>query len=258
MAVLISSTMKAENDATGVKVTNSSQPQDSTVTVQQPAELPVWRQKLYYGYNFDIYFHNNSRTGTKENGWSISLLPELGWRFNERFAAGVRFGGGYQDSYTTYSTVDIEGKTSTEYLRVQQGSWQIIPYGRYRLKALFNNKVGVWVEGHLYAGMDFPRIQDGKASGTEYDGLQHTITYGAQIAPVITYDFNSKTTLQLFFSIMSLGYSGTTRCYNDEIDGKSYEYTNDVIIFSGRLSNLLTNQFTPGLYGIKIGVIKKF
>lgn len=232
-----------------------------SVAQAQAVEIPVWRQKLYYGYNFDIYYHNNTRTGTKENGWSISLLPELGWRFNDRFAMGLRFGGSYEDSYTTYTSV-VDGKDYSENLRIQKGAWQVIPYGRYRLKTLFNNKVGIWLEAHLYAGMDFPKIhsRDGNGNGnkTEYDGLQHTITYGAQVAPVITYDFNSKTTLQLFFSIMSLGYSGTTRCYNDAIEGKTYEYTNDVIIFSGRLTNLLTNQFTPGLYGIKIGVIKKF
>ena len=245
LAALLSTPMLAQTVAT------------DSVAQAQAVEIPVWRQKLYYGYNFDIYYHNNTRTGTKENGWSISLLPELGWRFNDRFAMGLRFGGSYEDSYTTYTQVGLDGKEYSENLRVQKGAWQVIPYGRYRLKTLFNNKVGIWLEAHLYAGMDFPKIRDGKVSGTEYDGLQHTITYGAQVAPVITYDFNSKTTLQLFFSIMSLGYSGTTRCYLS--DGvKSYEHTNDVIIFSGRLTNLLTNQFTPGLYGIKIGVIKKF
>ncbi len=36
------------------------------------------------------------------------------------------------------------------------------------------------------------------------------------------------------------------------------EYTNDVIIFSGKLRNLIANHFTPGLYGLKFGVQKSF
>jgi len=31
-----------------------------------------------------------------------------------------------------------------------------------------------------------------------------------------------------------------------------------VIIFSGKLRNLLANQFVPGLYGLKFGVQKNF
>ena len=57
----------------------------------------------------------------------------------------------------------------------------------------------------------------------------------------------------MFFSILSLGYSGTAYFYTDH-----NEYTNDVIIFSGKLSNLISNQFTPGLYGLKFGIQKSF
>ena len=75
----------------------------------------------------------------------------------------------------------------------------------------------------------------------------------------IRYQFNKKSTLQLFFSIISFGYSGTTFCYTDPDTGKRYnEHTNDIIVFSGRLRNLLSNQFTPGLYGLKFGVQKNF
>lgn len=96
-------------------------------------------------------------------------------------------------------------------------------------------------------------------SGTDYDGLRHSIIYGAQLSPVITYQFNRKSTFQIFFSILSLGYSGTTFCYTDQQTGEHYnEYTNDLIIFSGKLRNLIANQFTPGLYGLKFGIQKTF
>ena len=228
-----------------------------TTAVAKP--IPLWKQKLYYGYNFDIYYHHDSRSDRKENGWSIRLIPEIGWKLKERLYIGLRVGGSYQDMYTTYTYETALGKVSEE-IRVQQGSWDVAPYVRFRLKTLFNDKVGIWIETHLYAGMEFPRVTDGVIKGTDYEGLRHSIIYGAQISPVITYQFSKKSTFQIFFSIISLGYSGTTfRYQEDPFTGKSDNvYTNDVIIFSGKLRNLIANQFTPGLYGLKFGVMKTF
>ena len=234
-------------------------PQEATVAL--PTEdIPVWKQKLYYGYNFDIYYHSDSRSNSKTNGYSIALTPEIGWRLTEKCNLGLRFGGSFQDTRGTYSYEDLlTGETESVDLRIMQGSWEVTPYARYRLKTLFNGKVGVWLEGHLYAGMEFPRVKDGVVSGTDYEGLRHSVIYGAQISPVITYQFNKKSTFQIFFSILSLGYSGTTFFYEDPMTGKRYnETTNDVIIFSGKLRNMIANQFTPGLYGLKFGVQKSF
>ena len=232
-------------------------PQDSIAMPVKP--IPVWKQKLYYGYNFDIYFHHDSRTDHKENGWSIALEPEIGWRLKERLYLGLRLGGSYQDTYSTYTSIAADGSTTSEDLRIQQGSWNVTPYVRYRLKSMFNDKLGIWLETHLYAGMEFPRVTDGVVKGTDYDGLRHSIIYGVQVSPVITYKFNRKSTFQIFFSILSAGYSGTTFCKVDPLTGNSYnEYTNDVIIFSGKLKNLIANQFTPGLYGLKFGIQKSF
>lgn len=232
-------------------------PQEATVAA--PAEVrPAWKDKLYYGYNFDIYWHHNSRVGNKENGWSFTLEPEIGWRMSEKFNMGLRLGGTYQNTYSTYTSTASDGSSVSQDLRVRQGSWSATPYVRYRLKTLFNDKVGVWIEAHLHAGMEFPKVAEGIAAGTDYDGLRHTVVYGAQVSPVITYQFNKKSNLQIFFSILSLGYSGTAYCYTDPTKGNYNEYTNDVIIFSGKLKNLLANQFTPGLYGLKFGVQKSF
>lgn len=235
-----------------------AQGQASAATDTVKKEIPMWKKKLYYGYNFDIYYHHDTRSNTKENGWSITLEPEIGWRVKERLYIGLRVGGNYQDAYATYSKV-VDGNTVTADLRVRQGRWDATPYMRYRLKTLFNDKVGIWLEAHLYAGMEFPTVVSGVVEGTEYDGLKYTAVYGAQVSPVITYQFNRKSTFQIFFSILSAGYSGTTFCYQDPETGKrSNEFTNDVIIFSGKLRNLLANQFTPGLYGLKFGVQKSF
>ena len=238
------------------KTVDSPQVTDSVAASEV---IPVWKQKLYYGYNFDIYYHHDSRPNRKENGWSIAVTPEIGWRLKERLYLGLRFGGAYQDMYTTYTYESLLGEKVEEQIRIQQGSWEVAPYARYRLKTLFNDKVGIWIEAHLYTGMEFPRVTDGLISGTDYDGLKHSVVYGAQVSPVITFKFNKKSTFQMFFSILSLGYSGTTFCYKDPLTGERHnEYTNDVIIFSGKLRNLIANQFTPGLYGLKFGILKNF
>lgn len=229
--------------------------QDSAAVAVKP--VPTWKKKLYYGYNFDIYYHNDTRDQMKENGWSIAVEPEIGWKLKERVYLGMRVGGSYQETYASYTAELADGSTKAENLRIRQGSWSVTPYMRYRLKSMFDGKLGIWLEAHLYTGMEFPSVvaNSGDPTGTNYDGLKHTIIYGAQVSPVITYQFNRKSTFQIFFSILSAGYSGTTFCYTD---GRANEYTNDVIIFSGKLRNLIANQFTPGLYGLKFGVQKSF
>ncbi len=233
-------------------------PQDTATEVKAAAAVPLWKQKLYYGYNFDIYFHNDTRSNWKENGWSIRLMPEIGWRLQERVYIGVRLGGSYQNTATTYSFDLEDGNQLSHELRIHQGSWDVTPYARYRLKTLFNDKVGIWLEAHAFVGMEFPSVVKGDVSGTDYDGLKYSCTYGLQVSPVITYQFSKKRSFQIFFSILSLGYSGTTFFYHNEEEGNYHEYTNDVIIFSGKLRNLIANQFTPGLYGLKFGIQKSF
>lgn len=232
-------------------------PQEEKTDAPQLKPEPLWKQKLYYGYKFDIYYHSDSRSNRKENGWSIALTPELGWRLTEKVYIGLRLGGSYANTTTNYSLAFLDTTYSKD-LRISQGSWEVTPYARYRLKTLFNDKVGIWLEAHLFAGMEYPRVTEGNVKGTDYDGLRHSITYGVQVSPVITYQFNKKSTFQIFFSILSLGYSGTTFCYTDPERGNYRETTNDVIIFSGKLSNLIANQFTPGLYGLRLGVQKSF
>lgn len=266
-AVVISAAAMAQSDplANGLAAVADvagevKTPGDALLAKDPVKEVPVWKQKLYYGYNFDIYFHHDSRPDTKENGWSIALTPEIGWKLKERIYMGLRLGGSFADTYTTNSFLDeLSGKKYIEDMRVMQGSWEVTPYMRYRLKTMFNDKVGIWLEAHLYAGMNFPQVKSGSAAGTDYEGLHYSATYGLQVSPVITYQFSKKKTFQVFFSIMSLGYSGTTRFYNETADApKHNEYTNDVIIFSGKLRNLIANQFTPGLYGLKFGVQRSF
>ena len=228
---------------------------DSVSNVVAP-DVPLWKKKLYYGYNFDIYYHHDTRSSRKENGWSIALSPEIGWKLKERIYLGLRLGGSYSNTITTY-TNELLGTTTD--LRVHQGSWDVAPYMRYRMKTLFDGKLGIWLEARVFTSMDFPRVAYGADKGTDYEGLQHSISYGCQVSPVITYQFNKKSTFQIFFSILSLGYSGTTHCYKDPLTEERYkEHTHDVIVFSGKLKNMLANQLTPGLYGLKFGVQKTF
>lgn len=216
------------------------------------------KERFFYGYNFDIYYHHDTRSNQKSNGWSFSLTPEFGYKISQKAQVGIRLGGNYSSTRTDYPIVNLEGKEEYRNILVRSGSWEVTPYGRIRLKTMFNDKVGIWLEAHLYTGMEFPSVVEGDAKGTDYDGLRHTITYGAQVSPVITYQFNKKSNFQIFFSILSLGYSGTTFCYTSPEQGHYHEYSNDVIIFSGKLRNLISNQFTPGLYGLKFGVQKNF
>lgn len=216
------------------------------------------RKKFYYGYNFDIYYHQDSQDRLNTNGWSFTVTPEFGYKVNERVSVGLRFGGSYYSQHETFVVTNDLGENEDVKLTIRGGSWELTPYGRYRLKTFFNNKLGIWLELHGYVSMRFPNVVDGEPQGTDYQGLKHSIIYGAQLSPLITFKFNEKSTFNFFFSILSLGYSGTTRVYKDDMGHTCREYSNDLILFSGKLSNLIANQFTPGLYGIKFGIQKSF
>lgn len=242
--------------------------QEPKVTQQTPVaelantndSLPKsnFKHRFYYGYNFDIYYHNDTKDRRKENGWSFSVTPEFGYKISEKVQVGLRLGGTYASQRGTYYTKNDKGVKTESNLLVRSGSWEVAPYGRYRLKTLFNNVVGIWVELHGYTSMTFPQIIEGDPSGTDFYGLKHVVNYGAQLSPLITINLNEKRTFNIFFSILSLGYSGATRVYKDASGNTSKEYSNDVILFSGKLGNLIANQFTPGLYGIKFGIQKQF
>lgn len=247
MAVFAQNAQKAEP----VKQKFSLKPDSATLALSL-------KERFFYGYNFDIYYHNDTRHSQKSNGWSVTVTPEFGYKLNQRAQVGLRLGGEYSSVRTDYLITTLDDKTETRDLRISSGAWEVTPYGRYRLKTLFDNKIGIWIEAHLYTKMEYPRVVYGDVKGTDYDGLRHAIYYGLQVSPVITYQFNEKSTFQVFFSILSFGYSGTAYCYSNEERGRYKEYTNDIIIFSGKLRNLLANQFTPGLYGFRFGVQKKF
>ena len=68
---------------------NTEEPQDTATAAATPqAEIPLWKQKLYYGYNFDIYFHSDTKKDSRENGWSFALTPEIGWKLTEKIYLG--------------------------------------------------------------------------------------------------------------------------------------------------------------------------
>ncbi|MCQ2343134.1 MAG: hypothetical protein MJZ75_06590 [Paludibacteraceae bacterium] len=238
------------NDSIAAKLDNVEDSVFSTLKI---------KQRFFYGYNFDIYYHHDTQDFQRTNGWSMSIMPEFGYRISPKAQVGLRFGGSYFSQRDTYYTYDFgTGDERKENLLVMGGSWEVTPYGRYRLKTLFKGTVGIWIDLHGYAGMEFPRVVEGNPDGTEYAGLLHSISYGIQLAPLITYQFNRKSTFNLFISIMSLGYSGTTFVYQTDDGGRYHEYSNDIILFSGKLSNLLSSQFSLGLYGVKFGVQKNF
>ena len=191
------------------------------------------KSKFYYGYNFDIYFHNDTKDRQHSNGWSFTLTPEFGYKIKDRTQVGLRLGGSYYSQRESFTVKNESGSNEESEIVIRGGSWELAPYGRYCLKKFFKDRLGIWLELHGYVSMQFPSIVQGNPAGTDYEGLRYSVTYGAQLSPLITFKFNEKSTLNFFFSILSLGYSGTARMYKDAAGVRSTEYSNDVILFSG-------------------------
>ena len=58
-----------------------AQEKSDSVTVSVPQkEIPLWKQKLYYGYNFDIYFHPISGVRAIDQPFSFLSVRESWWK----------------------------------------------------------------------------------------------------------------------------------------------------------------------------------
>lgn len=221
-----------------------------TATMEKTSsEEQSFQRKWYYGYSFDIRLHNNSNDLKKQNGFSIALDPEIGYQFSDKLQVGTKLSLDYMNLYQQIA-MDDKGE-QIQKVRMQGPGFSIMPYARYRLFNLFDGVVSVWLDTHLYAGGDFPFYKQAATEGVPAGKLtDKQISWGIQALPLVMLNLNKNKSFNIYFSIMSLGYSGT---YILNKDG-SKSVTNELVLFSGKIGGLLDMQFTNGMYGLKFGM----
>lgn len=219
-------------------------------TMEKPTtEEQSFQRKWFYGYSFDVRLHNNSKDLDKQNGFSIAIDPEIGYQFSDKLQFGAKLSLDYMNLYQRIAINDKGDQFQA--VRMQGPGFAVMPYARYRLFNLFDGVISVWLDTHLYAGGDFPFYKRDATEGVPAAKLtDKQISWGVQALPLVMLNLKQNKSFNIYFSIMSLGYSGT---YLVNKDG-SKSVSNDLVLFSGKIGGLLDMQFTNGMYGLKFGM----
>lgn len=229
------------------------------------------------GVAFDIDYSSNaskSASGTKlKDGasYTVSIAPQFGWMPTEKWMVGAAVAFDMSNASTIEHTEidlsdldglddldgfdDLEGlddiigdEFDTESTTKTLG-WSVAPFARYKVGEF--GRFGVWMDAHLYLGMQYP---DKKQVGGLFNTPKRTANYGAQICPMVSFQFNDRAMITLHISTLSLGWAGSAKWMPDD----SVRYTSDLRMFSGKISGLLSSAITESWYGFRIGTIYKF
>lgn len=173
----------------------------------------------------------NGQTQTVKNGGvtTITIAPELGYQFSEKFLVGASLGVAPTIN-TTYTVDNTATKTTTV-------SWLINPYARYRLAALGN--FGVWAQGGLTIG------------GLKHDENTSDFVFNIGVLPVLTYSINEHFTLLTRLNVFSLNFTSSTTTTKYE-GGNTKVNTNTFNIGAS------TNNVIGTLGGITLGCVYSF
>lgn len=223
---------------------------EEIATMEKPtAEDHGFHRKWFYGYSFDVRLHNNSKDLDKQNGFSIAIDPEIGYQLTDKLQFGTKLSVNYMNIYESIAMNDKGDQFQN--VRMQSPGFSVMPYARYRLFNLFEGVISVWLDTHLYAGGDFPIYKQDAIEGVPASKLtDKRISWGVQALPLVMLNLKNNKSFNIYFSIMSLGYSGT---YLVNKDG-SKSVSNDLVLFSGKLGGLVGMQLTNGMYGLKFGM----
>lgn len=232
--------------------------------------------QFFAGASFDMRYHNDSEDKSNAEEWSFLINPNIGYHFNPKLEAGCRFGLSFSNQIDDYKNSnlwwfnagtggifgdfneeDYDGDDSdaTVEIKHKKIGWNLAPFVRYKLLSFFDEKLCIWADAHVYYGMQYPRSSQLVGSNETIDNpYKYQANYGIQIMPMISYKVTEKYRINLHFGIASLAYAGTTKYYDNDKTTRS----NDVILFSNKISGLVKSQFTTGLYGLRIGLGRNF
>lgn len=257
--------------ALAVSLSASAFTGDSAGDSLQVAPVPVdglkdrnpIKPRIFAGMSFDINYVNsgtvftdNTRVNDSET-YGVNLSPQFGIACGENFMAGMRLGFTMDktnklDLYDVVNAIS-EGKDWKDVKKqtVEKNiGWNIDPFVRYRIMSFGKNqRWGVWAEAHAYFGMEFPNQK------VEYPIIQYKreFIYGVQLMPVVSFDVNKTTSVMLHLALLSVGYAGAYRVYDDYS-----EFDNKMLLFTGKLSGLFNATYTEGMLGLKVGLCRRF
>ena len=213
--------------------------------------MAVNAQYCYIGGSLDFSgnFSKNDMDSKTHPSYSLSIAPEFGYSINEKTAIGLSVSAILSSSKTsnigldTYNNMRVSGLSEST-----EKNFEIAPYIRY---SLFK-----WGKFDLL-GMASVYVSTGKTDVKyEYDSDYYpevasgmkTLTFGANIHPVLLYNLSKRISLLAHLNLFSLGFWQEKQ--KNIYDSGGDEYTNNI---TGYNLGFDTNNVVPA-----IGFIYKF
>ena len=183
----------------------------------------------YIGGSFSFQASIVDSNGTA-NSTALSVAPDLGWFFGDKWALGIRPSIGHIKSHS-------EGAESYAF------TVGITPYARYQLLA--HNRFGLWAEAD-------PQLSYIENSSQDSRGLllskTRSTTWGVTVLPVLTYQLNRRIALETRLNLFSFSMLSNHTTH-----------TNDAYVTSFTCGLAATTKDVMGSLGdLTIGFIYKF
>jgi len=211
--------------------------------------------QFFTGLAFDVNWANDGRHTEKSgdqklnNSYGGTISPQFGYQFNDKLMAGARVNFVFNKSYFTE---EDEKTLKTEKYVSSSIGWDIAPFCRYKILELGqDNWFSVWADVHGYFGRMYPKSVEEK--GYIYKDFNKKLVYGIQAMPAVGIRLNEKSTIFINIAIISLAYAGSCTETNE-----GSEYTNKILLFTGKISGTFQAMQTDGLYAFKFGIVRKF
>lgn len=152
----------------------------------------------------ELYFRRNKATlGDLEinSNTSVGILPEIGYRFSDRWAVALRF----EYSHADNGAINLTGQTLTG----KANTFSIRPFARYTIYKA--DKFSFLLDGGLGYGT------------TKISGYNSLKTFDATISPALSYDLNHHWSLTAHLG--RVGYEHLwTDFRNDKLKSNNFDF----------------------------------
>lgn len=152
---------------------------------------------------------NPQYTGSVNHGFNIT--PKVGYRFNDKWAAGV--GLEYAPTFINYSTEDPQLEEIMTYRKQRQDNINLAFFGRYTIWGINGFNIclqGELMGGYIHSKMTRPTVE--RALLTDVltpNEVSHGFTVGVTLFPMLTYDITKHLSVIAEFNILGVSYSFT-------------------------------------------------
>ena len=188
----------------------------------------------YIGGSFSFAGASNHASSSGANQTTttttISIAPDFGWYFGDKWAFGLR----------PWVAFSYSGNSGTN---VKALSLEINPYARY---LLFDyNRFGLWAEASPEIG--FQKSWH-LANSVGWESDSYLVRYEIRLLPVLTYQLTDHISLESRLNLFSLAMAGSHTTGNDGVSFNSLTYG----------LSASTKDVTGTLSDISIGFLYKF